>query len=82
MRMKKQTKVSVGEPTSNVSATEGHIPENTMKTHPGLYQKHSKNTLTKLVNKDQNMKTHEETQNKQKTEKTDKKDRFLPEPQL
>ena len=54
VRMKKQTKASVGEPTSNVSVPEGHIAENTMKTHPGLYQKHSKHTLTKLVNKDQN----------------------------
>ena len=56
MRIKKQTKASIDEPTSNVSAPEGHSAENTMKTHPGLYQKHSKHTLTKLVNKDQNMK--------------------------
>ena len=69
MRMKKQTKASVGEPTSNVSAPEGHIAENTMKTHPGLYQKHSKNTLTKLVNKDQNMKLMK----KHKTNKKQKK---------
>ena len=29
--MKKQTKASVGEPASHVSAPEGHIAENTMK---------------------------------------------------
>ena len=69
MRMKKQTKTSIGEPTSHVSAPEGHIAENTMKTHPGLYQKHSKHTLTKLVNKDQNMKLMK----KHKTNKKQKK---------
>ena len=46
MRMKKQTKASIDEPMSHASAPEGHIAENTMKTHPGLYQKHSKHTLT------------------------------------
>ena len=55
VRMKKETKASVGKPASNVSSPEGRIAQNTLKTHPGLYQKHSKNTLTKLVNKDQNI---------------------------
>ena len=67
---------------SNVSAPERHIAENTMKTHRGLYQKHSKHTLTKLVNKDQNMKLMKKHKNNKKQKKTDKKDRFLHEPQL
>ena len=72
MRVKKQTKASLGEPTSNVSAPEAHIGESTLKTHPQLYQKHSKHTLTKLVNKDQNMKlmkkhkTNKNRKNRQK----------------
>ena len=44
VRMKKEPKARVGEPMSNLSAPEGHIAENTMKTHPRLYQKHNKNT--------------------------------------
>ena len=66
----------------NVSAPQGHIAENTMKTHPGLYQKYSKNTLTKLVNKDQNMKLMKKHKTNKKQKKTDKKDRFLHEPKL
>ena len=42
IRMKKQTKASIGESTSNVNAAEGDIAENMMKNHPGLYQNHSK----------------------------------------
>ena len=71
--MKKQTKASIGEPTSHVSATEGHIAENTMKTHPGLYQKHSKHTLTKLVNKDQNMKLLKKNKTNKKQKKQTKR---------
>ena len=44
-----------------------------MKTHPGLYQKHSKHTLTKLVNKDQNMKLmkkHKNNKNQKQTKRT------------
>ena len=76
IRREKQTKESIGESMSNAIASEGHIAANTMTSHPGLYQKHSKHTLTKLVNKDQNMKLMKKHKNNKK-QKKQKKGPFL-----
>ena len=73
VRMKKQTKASISESMSHASAPKGHIAENTMKPHPGLFQKHSQNTLTKLFNKDQNMKLMKKHKTNNKQEKQTKK---------
>jgi len=70
VRKKTMTKASVGEPTLHVSAPEGHIAAKSTKPHPSLYYKRSKQTLTTLVNKDQNLKLVKKYKNKSKPQKT------------